>query len=138
MATSASSKSADNSPSTRIWTDHPITKIPHILPHERVFPVQIGTELFKLSGASLSSDAPSYFSQYFRCQLDTAENRGVDPNAAIHTLYIDRDPVTFRDISLHLQGYHVKPVDGKHFVRLFADAQFYSRAWTRSHTLNQR
>ena len=33
-----------------------ITKIPHILPHERVFPIQIGLELFKLSGASLSSD----------------------------------------------------------------------------------
>lgn len=32
------------------------TKIPHILPHERVFPIQIGGELFKLSGASLSSD----------------------------------------------------------------------------------
>lgn len=33
-----------------------MSKIPNILPHERVFPVQIGTELFKLSGASLSSD----------------------------------------------------------------------------------
>lgn len=33
-----------------------INKIPHILPHERVFPIQIGSELFKLSGASLSSD----------------------------------------------------------------------------------
>lgn len=33
-----------------------ISSIPKILPHERVFPVQIGTELFKLSGASLSSD----------------------------------------------------------------------------------
>lgn len=34
--------------------------------------------------------------------------------------------MTFRDISLHLQGYHVQPRDGTHFVRLFADAQFYS------------
>jgi hypothetical protein len=32
------------------------TEIPHILPHERVFPIQIGSELFRLSGASLSSD----------------------------------------------------------------------------------
>jgi hypothetical protein len=32
------------------------SKIPKILPHERVFPIQIGSELFKLSGASLSSD----------------------------------------------------------------------------------
>lgn len=33
--------------------------IPRILPHERVFPIQIGCELFKLSGASLSSDGTS-------------------------------------------------------------------------------
>jgi hypothetical protein len=32
------------------------TDIPDELPHEKVFPIQIGTELFKLSGASLSSD----------------------------------------------------------------------------------
>lgn len=103
-----------------------INKIPHILPHERVFPIQIGSELFKLSGASLSSDAPSYFSQYFQCQIRAAEERGEDAALAIHTLYIDRDPSTFNDIALHLQGYHVQPRDGTHFVRLFADAQFYS------------
>ncbi|KND94064.1 hypothetical protein TOPH_01206 [Tolypocladium ophioglossoides CBS 100239] len=103
-----------------------ISKIPEILPHERVFPIQIGSELFKLSGASLSSDAPSYFSQYFLCQIKSAEENGDDAAAAIRTLYIDRDPMTFRDIALHLQGYHVTPRDGTHFVRLFADAQFYS------------
>ncbi len=129
-----------------------ISKIPKILPHERVFPIQIGSELFKLSGASLSSDgelvlppsplprqcaaywltrpgfvAPSYFSQYFKCQIKTAEENGQDIASAIRTLYIDRDPGTFRYISLHLQGYHVQPRDGTHFVRLFADAQFYNR-----------
>ncbi|KAI3391930.1 hypothetical protein diail_6600 [Diaporthe ilicicola] len=103
-----------------------ISKIPYILPHERVFPIQIGSELYKLSGASLSSDAPSYFSQYFLCQIKQAEEAGQDMGNAIRTLYIDRDPVTFKDISLHLQGYHVQPRDGTHFVRLFADAQFYS------------
>ncbi|KAK1834515.1 hypothetical protein QBC39DRAFT_369021 [Podospora conica] len=103
-----------------------VSKIPKILPHERVFPIQIGSELFKLSGASLSSDAPSYFSHYFVSQLKAAEEAGEDPCSAIRTLYIDRDPITFRDISLHLQGYHVQPRDGTHFVRLFADAQFYS------------
>jgi hypothetical protein len=36
-----------------------VSKIPHILPHERVFPIQIGSELFKLSGASISSDGMS-------------------------------------------------------------------------------
>ena len=44
----------------------------------------------------------------------------------VRTLYIDRDPATFEDISLHLQGYHVQPRDGPHFVKLFADAQFFS------------
>lgn len=73
-----------------------------------------------------ASTAPSYFSQYFLCQIHQAEANGTDPASAIRTLYIDRDPVTFRDISLHLQGYHVSPRDGTHFVRLFADAQFYS------------
>ncbi|KAJ4307268.1 alpha-tubulin [Collariella sp. IMI 366227] len=103
-----------------------VNRIPNILPHERVFPIQIGSELFKLSGASISSDAPSYFSQYFKCQMRQAEENGQDMNTAIRTLYIDRDPITFRDISLHLQGYHVQPRDATHFVRLFADAQFYS------------
>lgn len=72
--------------------------------------------------------APSYFSQYFRCQLARAEENGED-SAAVKTLYIDRDPVTFRDIALHLQGYHVTPRDGTHFVRLFADAEFYNRTY---------
>ncbi|KAK3315490.1 hypothetical protein B0H66DRAFT_345839 [Apodospora peruviana] len=103
-----------------------ISKIPRILPHERVFPIQIGCELFKLSGASLSSDAPSYFSQYFEAQIKQAEENGEDISSAIRTLYIDRDPITFKDISLHLQGYHVQPRDATHFVRLFADAQFYT------------
>lgn len=47
---------ASSVPAMMAPTDHPITKIPHILPRERVFPIQIGSELFKLSGASLSSD----------------------------------------------------------------------------------
>lgn len=45
-----------------------INKIPHILPHERVFPIQIGGELFKLSGASLSSDGWLSFPLYLGVQ----------------------------------------------------------------------
>ncbi|KAK8210747.1 hypothetical protein IWZ01DRAFT_541735 [Phyllosticta capitalensis] len=96
-----------------------------VLPAGKVFPVQIGPELFRLSGASISSDgeAPSYFSHFFADQLyNNPSARAGD----VKTLYIDRDPNTFRDIALHLQGYYVKPRDGEHFVRLFADAQFYS------------
>ncbi|EQB55077.1 BTB/POZ domain-containing protein [Colletotrichum gloeosporioides Cg-14] len=129
-----------------------VSKIPNLLPHERVFPIQIGSELFKLSGASISSDGASTIpvfpananpildirrqdrpraattrdTTYFYCQVKKAKETGEDLSSAIRTLYIDRDPKTFADISLHLQGYHVKPRDGTHFVRLFADAQFYS------------
>ncbi|KAK3678690.1 hypothetical protein LTR78_001143 [Recurvomyces mirabilis] len=91
------------------------------LPARKVFPIQIGDKLFRLSGASISSDAPSYFSQFFEEQL--RQNEGAE---TLRTLYIDRDPATFEDISLHLQGYHIEPKDGPHFVRLFADAQFFS------------
>ena len=65
--------------------------------------------------------APSYFSQFFLRQLNNEEE-----GKPIRTLYIDRDPETFRDIARHLQGYHISPRDGPHFVRLFADSQFYS------------
>ncbi|KFY15532.1 hypothetical protein V492_01930 [Pseudogymnoascus sp. VKM F-4246] len=101
--------------------------IPHVLPHEKVFPIQIGSKLFRLSGASISSDAPSYFSEYFKCQIAQAETRreNGEPDQGIKTLYIDRDPTIFSDISRHLQGYHIQPRDGSHFVKLFADAQFY-------------
>jgi hypothetical protein len=42
----------DGGAKARKWN----TDIPNILPHERVFPIQIGSELFRLSGASISSD----------------------------------------------------------------------------------
>ncbi|KAJ5731723.1 uncharacterized protein N7483_006231 [Penicillium malachiteum] len=90
------------------------------LPPEKVFSIQIGSDLFRLSGASIASDAPSYFSRFFEEQL-----RVSDPSN-IRTLYIDRDPETFKEIARHLQGYHVRPRDGAQFVKLFADAQFYT------------
>jgi hypothetical protein len=66
--------------------------------------------------------APSYFTEFFGEQIRQNEESG-----GVRTLYIDRDPETFRDVARHLQGYYVKPRDGSHFVKLFADAQFYSR-----------
>ena len=87
-----------------------------------------------------SSRAPSYFSKFFEDQL----RQNDDGTGAVRTLYIDRDPTTFQDIARHLQGakfghvslhtftkhgagYHVQPRNGEHYVRIFADAQFYSR-----------
>ncbi|KAL4806726.1 hypothetical protein BDV18DRAFT_119359 [Aspergillus unguis] len=90
------------------------------LPREKVFSIQIGTKLFRLSGASIASDAPSYFSKFFEDQL----SQNPDGNN-IRTLYIDRDPVTFQEIARHLRGYHCEPKDGNEFVKFFADAQFY-------------
>ncbi|KAI2845302.1 hypothetical protein CBS11350_4321 [Aspergillus niger] len=91
------------------------------LPLEKVFSIQIGTELFRLSGASIASDAPSYFSRFFEEQL-----RLNGDSSNVRTLYIDRDPTTFHEIARHLQGYHIQPKDGPQFVKFFADAQFYS------------
>ncbi|KAJ5708691.1 hypothetical protein N7488_008492 [Penicillium malachiteum] len=90
------------------------------LPPEKVFSIQIGSDLFRLSGASIASDAPSYFSRFFEEQLRVSDA------SSIRTLYIDRDPDTFKEIARHLQGYHVRPRDGAQFVKLFADAQFYT------------
>ena len=148
---STSSQGSLRGRGTRVSSGHP----PSILPPEKVFPIQIGSDLFRLSGASISSDgrcegsgtcfrgtltlttAPSYFTQFFEEQIRQNEESG-----GVRTLYIDRDPATFRDVARHLQGsviswlrghvltacigYYVKPVDGSHFVKLFADAQFYS------------
>jgi len=95
-----------------------LPKYTAVLPAGKVFPIQLGSELFRLSGASISSDgqyirlsweaetdadtsrAPSYFSHYFSDQLIQTDGRA----NGIKTLYIDRDPSTFRDIALHLQG----------------------------------
>ncbi|KAL9601524.1 MAG: hypothetical protein Q9219_002476 [cf. Caloplaca sp. 3 TL-2023] len=59
------------------------------LPDEKGFTIQIGPELFKLSGASIMSDE----------QLEQND----DHSGGVRTLYIDRDPDTFRDIARHLQ-----------------------------------
>lgn len=51
------------------------TDIPKCLPHEKVFPIQIGTELFRLSGASLSSDGMYSFQLVHRERDEIMRNR---------------------------------------------------------------
>lgn len=50
--------------SFRGGTRHPSGHPPSILPPEKVFPIQIGSELFRLSGASISSDGESSLSSF--------------------------------------------------------------------------
>ncbi|KAF3288278.1 hypothetical protein TWF970_005359 [Orbilia oligospora] len=100
---------------------HGMNRIPHILPHDKVFNIQVGCQMFSLSGASISSDAPSYFSSYFGKQLQEARGQ----NEPIRALHIDRDPEIFRDIVRHLQGYYVPIRSPEHFAYLFADAQLF-------------
>lgn len=74
------------------------TDIPDTLPHEKVFPIQIGTELFKLSGASLSSDG-TYFPPFVRrwIWIGTGQHweRMIQED---HKLRILEHPHTFPDI----------------------------------------
>ncbi|KAK7207696.1 hypothetical protein BZA70DRAFT_272005 [Myxozyma melibiosi] len=96
--------------------------IPRILPHEQVFSIQVGDTLFRLSGASLSSDGPSYFTSFFSFHRQEGRQEGRNDYPI---LYIDRSPEIFRDIVRHLQGYYVVPKDEYHFVYLYADAHYY-------------
>lgn len=88
--------------------------IPVILPHEKVYLVQVGYKLFRFSGASLLSDAPSYFTTYFL----KAQN-------ADKVLYIDRNPQVFEKIYFHLQGYHIEIHDAQEYVYLWLDSYYF-------------
>ncbi|CUM63572.1 uncharacterized protein PRCAT00001151001 [Priceomyces carsonii] len=87
--------------------------IPRILPHEHVFSIQVGYKMFKLSGASLSSDAPSYFTNFFSHERNDK------------VLFIDRDPRTFGKIYNHLQGYVVEVDNEYDFVHLWSDSFYF-------------
>ncbi|QLL31987.1 hypothetical protein HG536_0C01550 [Torulaspora globosa] len=89
--------------------------IPHLLPHENMYKIQVGTKLFKISGASLSSDGPSFFTERFAGTKSQGEN----------VLFIDRSAEIFELIYLHLQGYFIEIKDEVQFTMLFADAMYY-------------
>ncbi|KAI0461499.1 hypothetical protein LJB42_000796 [Komagataella kurtzmanii] len=89
--------------------------IPKLLPHERMYSIQVGDRLFAISGASLSSDGPSYFTNFFQKN----ENEG-------KVLFIDRSPVVFEIIQRHLQGYHISIDDPSEYIHLFEDASYFN------------
>lgn len=88
--------------------------IPKILPHSKVYSIQIGYKLFRVSGASLSSDAPSYFTNYFLTKGNEDK-----------TLFVDRSPVVFEYIYKHLQGYHIEVPDSETYVQLWLDSYYF-------------
>ncbi|KAK6454877.1 uncharacterized protein RJT20DRAFT_53083 [Scheffersomyces xylosifermentans] len=88
--------------------------IPVILPHDKVFSIQVGYKLFRLSGLSLSSDAPSYFTKFFN-----------QPGNTEKVLFIDRNPVIFEKIYNHLQGYSLNVDSDYEFVHLWSDSYYF-------------
>ncbi|AAS54539.2 AGR050Wp [Eremothecium gossypii ATCC 10895] len=99
-------------------------ELPNVLPHENMYLVQIGHKLFRISGASLSSDSPSYFTEYFRRRGEEREVEEARDGKDI--LFIDRSPEVFELIYSHLQGYCITVRDELQYTMLFADAMYYS------------
>lgn len=89
-------------------------EIPNILPHEKIYSIQVGCKLFKISGASLSSDTPSYFSEYFQQQRNSNK-----------VLFIDRNPEIFELIYNHLQGYSINVDNANDYIQLWLDCLYF-------------
>uniref|UniRef100_A0A060TIU5 ARAD1D41118p n=1 Tax=Blastobotrys adeninivorans TaxID=409370 RepID=A0A060TIU5_BLAAD len=92
--------------------------IPEILPHQQVFSIQVGDSMFRLSGASLSSDGPSFFTNFFLPYVDK-------PESERPTLYLDRSADIFDLICQHLRGYYVQPDCTTTLICLLCDAHYY-------------
>ncbi|CAD6610873.1 BAH_G0009670.mRNA.1.CDS.1 [Saccharomyces cerevisiae] len=110
--------------------------IPQILPHEKMYKIQVGKSLFKISGASLSSDGPSFFTEYFSKKRspsnnDDSNNDTMESNKN-EVLFIDRSAEVFEWIYQHLQGYIIEIKDEVQYTMLFADAMYYNLPRLRS------
>ncbi|KAH3660405.1 hypothetical protein OGAPHI_006991 [Ogataea philodendri] len=86
-----------------------------VLPYDTIYNIEIGGKLFRLSGASLSSDSPSYFTSFFS-----------HPENETKTLTVDRSSEVFAKIATHLQGYAIRPTDEYDLMRLYADASYFN------------
>lgn len=83
------------------------------LPTDTVYQIKVGQTLFQVTGSSLNSDAPNFFTRYF------SGNSAKDP------LFIDRDADIFQLILKHLQGYFLDIKDEYQYTMLFTDTIFY-------------
>lgn len=81
--------------------------VPMVLPHDKVYSIQVGYKLFRLSGLSLSSDSPSYFTKFFG-----------DKDNEEKVLFFDRSPQIFEKIYNHLQGYSINVTNDYEYMRL--------------------
>ncbi|CAX42120.1 BTB/POZ domain-containing protein, putative [Candida dubliniensis CD36] len=89
-------------------------EVPPILPHEKIYSIQVGYRLYRLSGLSLSSDAPSYFTKFFQ-----------QPENEEKVLFFDRDPQIFEKIYNHLQGYSINIENDYIFMNLWLDCFYF-------------
>lgn len=125
-----------NTSNERSFTQFFSPEIPNYLPPHKMYKIQIGGEVFLLSGASISSDGPnSYFLEFFQnieeSETNESEKDFTNDRAKINVdvqervLFIDRDPEIFRYIYNHLQGYFINIPDEIVFTKIFADAMYY-------------
>ncbi|XBW36304.1 hypothetical protein QEN19_001889 [Hanseniaspora menglaensis] len=112
-------------------------EIINYLPYHKMYKIQIGGELFLLSGASIASDGPnSYFLDFFQNieKIESEKNNNINPSndgnvnvdVQERVLFIDRDPNIFRYIYNHLQGYFINIPNEIVYTKLFADAMYYN------------
>ncbi|CAI1826086.1 hypothetical protein SEUBUCD646_0B02590 [Saccharomyces eubayanus] len=104
--------------------------IPQILPHKKMYKIQVGKTLFKISGASLSSDGPSFFTEYFSKKSlpnhNSSSRNNTKESPENEVLFIDRSAEVFERIYKHLQGYTIEIKDEVQYTMLFADAMYYN------------
>ncbi|KAG7195903.1 uncharacterized protein KQ657_002288 [Scheffersomyces spartinae] len=90
-------------------------EVPEYLPHDKIYLIQVGYKLFRLSGFSLSFDGPSYFTRFFEV-----------PENADTVLFIDRNPKVFEYIYNHLQGYTLNVENEYMYIHLWSESFYFS------------
>lgn len=86
--------------------------IPQLLPHNKIYTIQVGCKAFQISGLLLSSDGPSYFTNYFQAK-------------DFQPLFIDRNPHVFEIVYKHLQGYAFQLSSDCDFTDLWLDSFYF-------------
>lgn len=99
--------------------------IPELLPHDKIYTLVVGGVPFQVSGASLSYDSPSCFTDYFLRNPDE------------QTLVLDRSSKLFEKVAMHLQGYSVRVGDDFDWVHLLSESTYYNLQRLRTRLINE-